>query len=1057
MAATTNANGRGLNRWRRGVVPVLTLLVLVALGARVGAALSPTPVLDWLFDNEVKATARVGNTLFVGGGFAEIAPASGRVGTLVTLAPVTGALVTAYPALSNVAFPAEMILDGAGGYYASTQTDVNGAFVGDVVHVQPDGSRDPAFTLGATVANGPNRVSATLTSASLIVSGTLQVGGVARSIAAFDRATGALLPWAPAVPANAYVMAVLASPARLFVFWNVPGAATSRLDAFDVVSGATLWQQTVSGAPSIATGGRLALAGGRLIVLLNQLRALDAASGAIDPGWGGSVDARYFHDIVTSGTAVYASNRLAPYVVKIDLASGAVVPFPLTLTALPSLAPSPTGGVFVGGPVTVAGQLRQGPVEFDAAGAVTAWTPDITGRVVGTSPNGDLVVERDAVQGLIGRPGLAAFDLTTGGLSSLGPVLGGPFVAIQDLRTDGQRVFFKGQFTAVNGQPRDGLAAIDGTSGALLAWPAADVTGLDMAAVDAGHVYFYSNGTLRRVDSTTGVLDFAWLPSVGGFMAFADGEIFIARKFPDFGVALGTLVGTLDAVTGAYRELVRVNDFVVGATPVVDGGTIYLPGNVVPRFGIPPTASAVLAIDRQTGVRVAAPPLAGPFRTLTLAGGRLVAGGEKMTVGGQYVYGAAEIARPNAKTSWDSGFRLHTGFVRGLATEAFGDLLVAAGTIGGLTGGGDFKTYSRVAAFPTTPSPAPANLRTQTSGGATLFTWDAAVPTPPGGYVIEGGFAAGQTAAALAVGNATSVALPMPPGPAFIRVRSQGSSEVSNEVVAGCLAPPLPPTGLTTTMTGTTVSFAWTGPSDAAGYTFSAGSATGLSDAATVGLPPSPTAIGGTVPGGTFFVRVAASNACGTSAPSGEVFFTVGAPDALPAAPTNLTSTVNGSTLRLSWTAPAGPVTGYVLEAGTAPGLANLGAATVGASPSFVIPTVPPGVYYRAGAGDHQRGQRRAVGGCRGRHAVARATRPGASSRVRVPSASVDGRDAFQRTIGRGRGIRAARHGGIGQVGHERVAAIARDGSRRSRSWPARGCARRTAGRRRTRWGRPGR
>ena len=67
-----------------------------------------------------------------------------------------------------------------------------------------------------------------------------------------------------------------------------------------------------------------------------------------------------------------------------------------------------------------------------------------------------------------------------------------------------------------------------------------------------------------------------------------------------------------------------------------------------------------------------------------------------------------------------------------------------------------------------------------------MFSWDAMAPPPAGGYVLEGGFAAGQTAGALAVGNATSVALPMPAGPLFIRVRPQGSSEVSNEIVAGC-------------------------------------------------------------------------------------------------------------------------------------------------------------------------------------------------------------------------------------------------------------------------------
>ena len=218
---------------------------------------------------------------------------------------------------------------------------------------------------------------------------------------------------------------------------------------------------------------------------------------------------------------------------------------------------------------------------------------------------------------------------------------------------------------------------------------------------------------------------------------------------------------------------------------------------------------------------------------------------------------------------------------------------------------------------------------------------------PPGGYVIEGGFVPGQVAAAIPVGTGTTFTTPVSViGPAFIRVRAAGSAEVSNEIVAGCVAPPLPPTALTTTISGTTLSLAWSPPLDAVtSYVFSAGTASGLSDAATTTLPGTQTSISGTVPGGTFFVRVQAANACGTSGPSGEVFMTMGAPDPLPVAPTNLAASVSGSTVSLTWTAPAGPITGYVLEGGTALGLANIGTIQLGAVTSFAIPGAPPGSY----------------------------------------------------------------------------------------------------------------
>jgi hypothetical protein len=76
-----------------------------------------------------------------------------------------------------------------------------------------------------------------------------------------------------------------------------------------------------------------------------------------------------------------------------------------------------------------------------------------------------------------------------------------------------------------------------------------------------------------------------------------------------------------------------------------------------------------------------------------------------------------------------------------------------------------------------------------------------------------------------------------------------------------------------------------------------------------------------------------------------------------PGAPTGLTGTVNGSTVTLSWTAPAGPVlaspspsnpaTGYVVEVGTAPGWTNLISFNTGTlATTFVANGIPTGQYY---------------------------------------------------------------------------------------------------------------
>ena len=97
---------------------------------------------------------------------------------------------------------------------------------------------------------------------------------------------------------------------------------------------------------------------------------------------------------------------------------------------------------------------------------------------------------------------------------------------------------------------------------------------------------------------------------------------------------------------------------------------------------------------------------------------------------------------------------------------------------------------------------------------------------------------------------------------------------------------------------------------------------------------------------------------------------------AVVGAPINLTASVSGQTVVLSWTAPAtgDPVTGYVIEAGTAPGLSNLvPGAAIPVSNSLTVPEVPFGQYFvriratgAAGPGAPSNEIVVTVGGCAG-------------------------------------------------------------------------------------------
>lgn len=195
-----------------------------------------------------------------------------------------------------------------------------------------------------------------------------------------------------------------------------------------------------------------------------------------------------------------------------------------------------------------------------------------------------------------------------------------------------------------------------------------------------------------------------------------------------------------------------------------------------------------------------------------------------------------------------------------------------------------------------------------------------------------------------------------PDGTFYVRVRASGTSgpaaTPSNEVavVIGCTAPPLAPTNLVADIAGSLVSVHWT-PSPFAslsGYLLEAGRAPWASDVAVLSLGAGATAFSTAAAPGTYFVRTRAVNARGRSAPSAEVFLTVGAPDPLPPAPTVPTATVDLSpfyaTVTLQW--PAVPdAAGYLLEVGSAPGRTDLYRIALPVN-GLVAPGVPYGLYF---------------------------------------------------------------------------------------------------------------
>lgn len=187
---------------------------------------------------------------------------------------------------------------------------------------------------------------------------------------------------------------------------------------------------------------------------------------------------------------------------------------------------------------------------------------------------------------------------------------------------------------------------------------------------------------------------------------------------------------------------------------------------------------------------------------------------------------------------------------------------------------------------------APGALAASVSGLTVTLTWKAAtggrVPTD---YRIVAGTTAGESdlGTISTGGAATSFTAPgVPAGMYYARIRavsdgvvSSDSNEVSFIVLStpACTSPPAAPTGLSGSVSGSTVSLSWTAPdSPVSSYVLEAGSGPGFANLANFSTGGVATTFSASdVAAGRYFVRVRARNDCGAGPASNEVAIAVSA------------------------------------------------------------------------------------------------------------------------------------------------------------------------------------
>ena len=166
---------------------------------------------------------------------------------------------------------------------------------------------------------------------------------------------------------------------------------------------------------------------------------------------------------------------------------------------------------------------------------------------------------------------------------------------------------------------------------------------------------------------------------------------------------------------------------------------------------------------------------------------------------------------------------------------------------------------------------------------------------------------------------------------------------------AAAAAPPAPVMNAPQ-VAGNTVTLSWTVPPGSTAIRLQAGTAPGASNVANTVIGAISGYSATAVPPGIYYVRVSAIDSSGQSPVSNEVVVTVGSMSACagpPGPPTLGPAAVNGNSITLTWNAAvAGCVaTGFTVQAGSAPGQANLAAVDVGSALSLNA-SAPAGTYY---------------------------------------------------------------------------------------------------------------
>jgi hypothetical protein len=587
----------------------------------------------WVPNGGASAIAQVGNTIYIGGNFTLIGPASGGG---VPTDPSTGAAAASFPKVSGSV--GAIIPDGVGGWYIGGKfTSVGGVQRLNLARINADfsvNSWNPNSSYSSYTGTLGYVTSLVLTGSTVWVGGNYsEIGGTNHGgLAAIDAATGAVGSFDAGL-GGGWVSSMILNGSSLYLcggFSTLLGQPRGSIGAFDVntVTPTAFDPQANERVLSMVMAGSTIYIGGIFTQVGGQTRhhlaEVDATTGALIAGWDPNADdavqalAQYGGTVYAGGYFNNVGGVFRQSIAAIDGTTGALTPSQPSIGGLPGFGQKLINTLATDGSVLyLGGQFGQiNGVERLCGGAidlgtmtVTAWNPRASQQVFAILPGASYVYMGGIFPsvGAVSRTFVAAIDATTGQPTPWSPNLD---ASVGSIASDGSRVYITGAFSNINGHGTSRMVALDATTGNVV-WDA-NCFGAGPLALVGSTLYvggnFNSVGgqprtSMASVDATTGAVT-SWNPSADPnasvmSLAVSGPTVYVGGSFTQMGGQPRNDLAALNVSDGTATAWSPNPDGYVQAL-LVKGCTVFAGGRFHNVSGI--QEDNVAEIDAATGV-----------------------------------------------------------------------------------------------------------------------------------------------------------------------------------------------------------------------------------------------------------------------------------------------------------------------------------------------------------------------------------------------------------------------------------------------------------------------